>query len=96
MGAVVRYPRTGTTGKVVRIEEIDGRRYAEIDSTGLYYRVDELIGAEKTNEKVEREERSLEEYLKEHRELQEQLEEVWEVGTIGAARAAVNPRPVWW
>ena len=81
VGAVVRYPRTGTTGKVVRIEKIDGRRYAEIDSTGLYYRVDELIGAEKTTEKVEREERSLEEYLKEHRELQEQLEEVWEVGT---------------
>jgi hypothetical protein len=42
VGAVVRYPRTGTTGKVVRVEEIDGRQYAEIDSTGLYYRVDEL------------------------------------------------------
>ena len=81
VGAIVRYPRTGTTGKVVRIEEIDGRRYAEIDSTGLYYRVDELIGADKTTGKAEREERSLEEYLKEHRELQEQLEEVWEVGT---------------
>ena len=81
VGAIVRYPRTGTTGKVVRIEEIDGRRYAEIDSTGLYYRVDELIGADKTTGKTEREERSLEEYLKEHRELQEQLEEVWEVGT---------------
>ena len=81
VGAVVRYPRTGTTGKVVRIEEIDGRRHAEIDSTGLYYRVDELISADKTTGKVEREERSLEEYLKEHRELQEQLEEVWEVGT---------------
>ncbi|KAF5056333.1 DUF2098 domain-containing protein [Methanoculleus horonobensis] len=81
VGAVVRYPRTGTTGKVMRIEEIDGRRYAEIDSTGLYYRVDELISADKTTGKVEREERSLEEYLKEHRELQEQLEEVWEAGT---------------
>lgn len=81
VGAVVRYPRTGTTGKVVRIEEIDGRRYAEIDSTGLYYQVDELIGADKTIGKAERGERSLEEYLKEHRELQEQLEEVWEVGT---------------
>ena len=81
VGAVVRYPRTGTTGKVMRIEEIGGRRYAEIDSTGLYYRVDELISADKTTGKVEREERSLEEYLKEHRELQEQLEEVWEAGT---------------
>lgn len=81
VGAVVRYPRTGTTGKVVRIEEIDGRRYAEIDSTGLYYRVDELIGADKTTGKAERGERSLEDYLKEHMELKEQLEKVWEVGT---------------
>lgn len=81
VGAVVRYPRTGTIGKVVRIEEIDGWRYAEIDSTGLYYRVDELIGADKKTRKVEREGRSLEEYLKEHREFQEQLEEVWAKGT---------------
>lgn len=84
VGAVVRYPRTGTIGKVVRVEEIDGRRYAEIDSTGLYYRVDELIGADKTTRKVEKEGRSLEEYLKEHRELQEQLKEVWETGTDGS------------
>ncbi|MCM2464861.1 DUF2098 domain-containing protein [Methanoculleus oceani] len=81
VGAVVRYPRTGTTGKVVRVEEIDGWKYAELDSTGLYYRVDELISADKTAGSVEREERSLEEYLKEHKELQEQLEEVWEKGT---------------
>jgi hypothetical protein len=81
VGAVVRYPRTGTTGKVLRVEEIDGRQYAELDSTGLYYRVDELVGADRTTGQVEREERSLEEYLKEHKELKEQLEKVWEKGT---------------
>ncbi|MFA7562498.1 MAG: DUF2098 domain-containing protein [Methanoculleus sp.] len=81
VGAVVRYPRTGTVGKVVRIEEIDGWRYAEIDSTGLYYRVDELIGADKTVGKVEKKGHSLEDYLKEHKEFQEQLEEVWSRGT---------------
>jgi len=80
VGAIVRYPRTGTTGKVLRIEEIEGRRYAEIDSTGLYYRVDELIGADLVIEHVEREGRSLEDYLKEHEELKEQLEKVWEKG----------------
>ncbi|WP_305066717.1 DUF2098 domain-containing protein [Methanoculleus sp.] len=80
VGAVVRYPRTGTTGKVVRVEEIDGWKYAELDSTGLYYRVDELIGADKAAGNAEREDRSLEEYLKEHTELQKQLEEVWEKG----------------
>ncbi|KDE56343.1 DUF2098 domain-containing protein [Methanoculleus sp. MH98A] len=80
VGAVVRYPRTGTTGKVVRIEEIDDRRYAEVDSTGLYYRVDELIGADKTTGKVEKKERSLEDYLKEHEQLQEQLKAAWDNG----------------
>jgi hypothetical protein len=80
VGAVVRYPRTGTTGKVVRVEEMDGRKYAELDSTGLYYRVDELIGADKAAANAEREDRSLEEYLQEHKELQKQLEEVWEKG----------------
>ncbi|WP_292730568.1 DUF2098 domain-containing protein [Methanoculleus sp.] len=81
VGAVVRYPRTGTTGKVVRVEEIDGWKYAELDSTGLYYRVDELISADRAVANVERKERSLEDYLEEHKELKEQLEEVWEKGT---------------
>jgi Uncharacterized protein conserved in archaea len=81
VGAVVRYPRTGTTGKVVRVEEIDGWKYAELDSTGLYYRVDELISVDRVVANVERKERSLEDYLEEHKELKEQLEEVWEKGT---------------
>ena len=81
VGAVVRYPRTGTTGKVLRVEEIDGRQYAELDSTGLYYRVDELVSVDRVAGKVEREERSLEEYLEERKELQKQLKEVWEKGT---------------
>jgi len=81
VGAVVRYPRTGTTGKVVRVEEIDGWKYAELDSTGLYYRVDELISADRAVANVERKERSLEDYLEEDKELKEQLEEVWEKGT---------------
>jgi len=81
VGAVVRYPRTGTTGKVLRVEEIDGRQYAELDSTGLYYRVDELVSVDRVAGKVERVERSLEEYLEERKQLQQQLKEVWEKGT---------------
>ena len=81
VGAVVRYPRTGTTGKVLRVEEIDGRQYAELDSTGLYYRVDELVSVDRVAGKVERGERSLEDYLEERKELQQQLKEVWEKGT---------------
>ncbi|NMA89212.1 MAG: DUF2098 domain-containing protein [Methanoculleus bourgensis] len=81
VGAVVRYPRTGTTGKVLRVEEIDGRQYAELDSTGLYYRVDELVSVDRVAGKVEREEHSLEDYLEERKQLQQQLKEVWEKGT---------------
>ena len=42
-GMRVRYPRTGTAGHIVRIEEIDGNEFAEIDTTGLLYRTDQLV-----------------------------------------------------
>ncbi|KUK61202.1 MAG: Uncharacterized protein XD82_1251 [Methanoculleus marisnigri] len=64
---------------VTPISAINGS--AELDSTGLYYRVDELISADRVVANVERKERSLEDYLEEHKELKEQLEEVWEKGT---------------
>jgi len=84
VGAVVRYPRTGTTGKVLQVEEIDGRQYAELDSTGLYYRLDELVSVDRMDRTVERVERSpesyIEDFLKEEGELQQQLKEVWEKG----------------
>ncbi|NLA39514.1 MAG: DUF2098 domain-containing protein [Methanomicrobiales archaeon] len=80
VGTVVRYPRTGTTGKVLQVEEIDGRQYAELDSTGLYYQVDELVSVDRVADKAERVGRSLEDYLEEEKEFQQQLEEVWEKG----------------
>jgi hypothetical protein len=43
LGMRVRYPRTGTTGTVLRIEQIRGEPFAELDSTHLLYRVDQLI-----------------------------------------------------
>jgi len=51
LGMRVRYPRTGTTGTVLRIEEVRGQVFAELDSTNLLYRIDTLIpasGQEKT------------------------------------------------
>ncbi len=45
-GMRVRYPRTGTTGTVQRMETIRGTTFAELDSTHLLYRVDQLIPAE--------------------------------------------------
>ena len=46
LGMRVRYPRTGTTGAVIRIEQVAGNRFAELDSTHLLYRTDLLIPAE--------------------------------------------------
>jgi hypothetical protein len=43
LGMRVRYPRTGTTGKILRIENIKGDSFAELDSTSLLYRIDQLI-----------------------------------------------------
>ena len=54
VGIYVRYPRTGTTGKVVRIEKLDRDTFAELDSTHLLYRTDQLISYEP---KVQREEK---------------------------------------
>ena len=51
LGTRVRYPKTGTTGKILHIEQIRGETFAELDSTHLLYRIDQLIpvtGTEKT------------------------------------------------
>jgi hypothetical protein len=51
LGTRVRYPKTGTTGKILRIERIKGETFAELDSTRLLYRIDQLVpvaGTEKT------------------------------------------------
>jgi hypothetical protein len=48
----VRYPRTGTTGKVLRIEQIRNAEFAELDSTHLLYRIDQLIPASVSEKKI--------------------------------------------
>jgi hypothetical protein len=54
IGMQVRYSRTGTTGKVIRIEELQGRQFAELDTTGLLYRVDQLNPAGASRQKEEK------------------------------------------
>lgn len=48
-GIKVRYPRTGTTGKILRTETVRGIIFAQLDSTGLLYRIDQLIPAASTD-----------------------------------------------
>ncbi len=51
IGMRVRYPGTGTTGNVVRIENEQGNVFAELDSTHLLYRIDQLVPVEAAGEK---------------------------------------------
>ena len=52
LGIRVRYPRTGTTGKIQNIEHIRGETFAELDSTNLLYRIDQLIPVTVTEKTV--------------------------------------------
>jgi hypothetical protein len=45
VGMRVRYPRTGTTGIVQRIETVRGDSFAELDITHLLYRIEQLVPA---------------------------------------------------
>ena len=58
IGSSVRYPRTGTVGKIVRIEERSGFSVAELDSTGMLYRTDLLVPAVVTEKAEMSEDRS--------------------------------------
>ena len=51
IGMRVRYPGTGTTGNVVRLENERGDVFAELDSTHLLYRIDQLVPVESPGEK---------------------------------------------
>jgi hypothetical protein len=55
LGMKVRYPRTGTTGKILRIETVRGDVFVELDTTNLLYRIDQVIpasGTEKTTKTI--------------------------------------------
>lgn len=52
LGMRVRYPRTGTTGKILSTKQVKGVTFAELDSTNLLYRIDQLIPATTTTQKT--------------------------------------------
>ena len=59
IGLPVRYPRTGTVGKIVRIVNRNGFSFAELDTTGMLYRIDLFLPTtieEKTLKTSDREE----------------------------------------
>ena len=68
LGMRVRYPRTGTTGSVVRLEQMNGSRFAELDSTHLLYRTDLLIPAENAQKQVSLTKEDAKEVIRHERE----------------------------
>jgi hypothetical protein len=76
VGMCVRYPRTGTTGKVESLETIGDQVFATLDSTHLRYRVDQLILAGTTTEKKKALREDVRKIIEEERELALTLHEV--------------------
>lgn len=55
IGQTVRYARTGTVGKIVSIPRDGDADYAELDTTGLLYRTDQLTEIAETAHKAKTE-----------------------------------------
>ncbi len=73
--SLVRYKGTGTIGtvKVLKVEE-DGVKWAFLDSTGLYYRVDTLELIEKPPERRDLEGMTLEQIQERFKQTQEMMD----------------------
>jgi hypothetical protein len=68
VGMRARYPRTGTTGRIMRLETIKGDLFAELDTTHLFYRIDQLVEAVGAGERVTEQRDDSIERLKKERE----------------------------
>jgi hypothetical protein len=77
VGMQVRYPRTGTTGTVMRIEQIERETFAELDTTHLLYRIDQLIAFEGKVGKEEKKGGGELEQLEKEREASRQVQSQW-------------------
>jgi hypothetical protein len=70
--SLVRYKGTGSFGRVIVLKEDDGERWALLDSTGLYYKVETLEPIDRIPERRELEGFTLEEIaerMKAHQEM---------------------------
>lgn len=68
VGKYARYTNTGTIGKVLEIVDIDGRKFACLEGTDLYYDIKYL---EETSKPKDRKEIKMD--LKEQTKIQEEM-----------------------
>ena len=50
VGNRVRYLRTGTVGTITALQAVNGATYAVLDTTGLLYRLDQVVPASAVSE----------------------------------------------
>jgi len=83
------YKRTGTVGKVVELREMDGRVWAKLDSTGLFYDEDFLEIVEE-NFKFRPEQNLEEKEERERKETEKEMPETPEIKDEGKIDTSGN------
>ena len=78
IGQTVRYSRTGTVGKIVSIYKDGDWEYAELDVTGLMYRIDQLVAIHEEERKASLETDVKSAVLEEQRKMREMQESAWQ------------------
>jgi len=77
VGMRVRYPRTGTAGRVERIEVIEGKTFAELDSTGLLYRADMIEPAANPERKRTEKKEDPKDLIRKEKDFEKDLGDAW-------------------
>ena len=77
VGETVRYSRTGTVGKIVAFARENEATFAELDSTGLYYRTDQLIAIRDVVQSKEKTRDFRKDFKEEQEKLREMQENAW-------------------
>ncbi|HJJ35424.1 MULTISPECIES: DUF2098 domain-containing protein [Methanocorpusculum] len=77
VGDTVRYGRTGTVGKIVTFTEERGETFAELDSTGMYYRIDQLTAIKEEKTRVEKPRDLTRDFKEEQEKIREMQENAW-------------------
>ena len=77
VGETVRYGRTGTVGKIVAFMEDRGDTFAELDSTGMYYRIDQLTAIKEEKRREEKTRDSTRDLKEEQEKIRDMQENAW-------------------
>ncbi|MDO5844524.1 MAG: DUF2098 domain-containing protein [Methanocorpusculum sp.] len=78
IGQTVRYSRTGTVGKIVSLSNENGYDFAELDTTGLCYRTDQLIAINEIVKESSKKSDVRKDIIDEQEKIREMQESAWQ------------------